>query len=214
MLKDFKSKTNKLLCVVGFDTSLGKLSSSHAESGFASMHSLRSSSQSYTSSQQFSSRSSQQSAVSFTSTESTSNKVWQVQRTATESNFTSTQRVICSSETLSPHHTESIPLCPHDKDLTRNVSPEGNPAVNVPPALPQKTRPKQRKDRQLSTYDNVPSDVIEEFHSSNHQEQHILSCSMHQSQTTVQHGSCRSPDGKPPPLPLKKKHSEYLVIMF
>ncbi|XP_069676852.1 guanine nucleotide-releasing factor 2 isoform X2 [Periplaneta americana] len=192
--------------VLGFDTSLGKLSSSHAESGFASMHSLRSSSQSYTSSQQFSSRSSQQSAVSFTSTESTSNKVWQVQRTATESNFTSTQRVICSSETLSPHHTESIPLCPHDKDLTRNVSPEGNPAVNVPPALPQKTRPKQRKDRQLSTYDNVPSDVIEEFHSSNHQEQHILSCSMHQSQTTVQHGSCRSPDGKPPPLPLKKKH--------
>ncbi|PSN45161.1 hypothetical protein C0J52_03933 [Blattella germanica] len=146
--------------VLGFDTSMNKLSTSHTESGFASMHSLRSSSQSYTS-QQFSSRSSQQSAVSYTSTESSS-KMWQVHSRTTTS---SSQKVEVHSET--------------------SLSPEIDP-----PALPQKTR---SKPRQLSTYDNVPAEG-----------QHIVSCSMHRS--SIQQGSCRSPDGKPPPLPLKKKH--------
>jgi hypothetical protein len=175
------------------------------------MHSLRSSSHSYTSSQQISSRSSQQSAVSYMSTESSSSKVRQVQRTTTETSVTmmQTQRTISSSETPSPQHAEySV-----DRDVARSVSPEGDSVPNVPPALPQKTRSKQRRDRQLSTYDNVPSDAADELHSSSHQEQHILSCSMHQSQT-LQHGSCRSPDGKPPPLPLKKKHSECHLALF
>jgi hypothetical protein len=166
------------------------------------MHSLRSSSHSYTSSQQ--------SAVSYMSTDSTSNKIWQVQRTTTESNVTTTmQRVVSSSETLSPHTTEHGV----DRGAARSISPDGDSVLNTPPALPQKTRSKQRRDRQLSTYDNVPSDMVDEFHSSNHQEQHVLSCSMHQSQT-IQHGSCRSPEGKPPPLPLKKKHSECYLILF
>ena len=154
--------------ITGFDTSLNKLSTSHTESGFASMHSLRSSSQSYTSSQQFSSRSSQQSSVSYTSSES--NKVWQMQSVQSRVTTSTTQSVEV--------HSESTALSPEVE----------------PPALPQKTR---SKPRQLSTYDNVPSDG-----------QHIISCSMHQS--NIQQGSCRSPDGKPPPLPLKKKHSKYV----
>ncbi|KDR09115.1 guanine nucleotide-releasing factor 2 isoform X2 [Zootermopsis nevadensis] len=201
--------------VLGFDTSLGKLSFSHAESGFASMHSLRSSSHSYTSSQQISSRSSQQissrssqqSAVSYKSTESTSSKFRQVQHTTAESSVTMMhmQKTI-SSETPSPHHTEHSA----DRDVVRGISPDGDSVPNVPPALPQKTQSKQKKDRHLSTYDNVPSD---ELHSSSHQEQHVLSCSMHQSQT-IQHNSCRSPDGKPPPLPPKKKHIMAYMEIF
>ncbi|XP_023724311.1 guanine nucleotide-releasing factor 2 isoform X4 [Cryptotermes secundus] len=180
--------------VLGFDTSLGTLSSSHAESGFASMHSLHSSSHSYTSSQQISSRSSQQSSVSYMSTESTSNKIWQVQRTTTESSVATAQmqRLVPSL-----HHTEQNV----DSDVARSISPDGDSLPNVPPALPEKTRPKQRRDRQLSTYDNVPSDATDEFC----RVHRVQSCSVHQSQT-IQHGSCQSPDGKPPPLPLKKKH--------
>jgi hypothetical protein len=175
------------------------------------MHSLRSSSHSYTSSQQISSRSSQQSAVSYMSTESTGSKFRQVQRTTTESNVTvmQTQRTTSSSETSSPYHTEHSV----DRDVARSISPDGNSVPNVPPALPQKTQSKQRRDRHLSTYDNVPSDTTDELHSSSRQEHHVLSCSMHQSQS-VQHSSCRSPDGKPPPLPPKKKHSECQLTLF
>lgn len=166
------------------------------------MHSLRSSSHSYTSSQQISSRSSQQSSVSFMSTESTSNKIWQVQRTTTESSVATPQmqRLVPS-----PHHTEQNV----NSDVARSVSPDGDSVPNVPPALPEKTRPKQWRDRQLSTYDNVPSDATDEFR----REHRVHSCSMHQSQT-IQHGSCQSPDGKPPPLPLKKKHSECCMTLF
>jgi hypothetical protein len=207
------SSFTKCKCIAyiisGFDTSLGKLSSSHAESGFASMHSLRSSSHSYTSSQQISSRSSQQSAVSYMSTESTSSKFRQVQCTTTESSVTmmQTQRTV-SSETPLYHTEHSV-----NTDVARSISPDGDSVLNIPPALPQKTQSKQRRDRQLSTYDNVPSDATDELHSSSHQEQHILSCSMHQSKT-LQHSSCRSPDGKPPPLPPKKKHSECYLTLF
>lgn len=196
-----------VLMFAGSDCSLGKLSSSHAESGFVSMHSLRSSSHSYTSSQQISSRSSQQSAASYMSTESTCNKIWHVQRTAMESNVgaSQTQRLVLSSEVSSSQHAEHSV----HSDTASSVSPDGVSVLAIPPALPEKTRQRQRRDRHLSTYDNVPSDTAEEPH----QEQHIQSCILHKPQT-VQHGSCHSPDGKPPPLPLKKKHSECLIIVL
>lgn len=193
--------------VLGYDASLGKLSSSHAESGFASMHSLRSSSHSYTSSQQISSRSSQQSAVSYMSTESTCNKIWHVHRSTTESSVgvSQTQRLVLSSEVASSQHADHS----LHSDVTSSVSPDGDSVVTIPPALPEKTRQRQRRDRHLSTYDNVPSDMPDELH----QEQHVQSCSLHKPQT-IQHGSCQSPDGKPPPLPLKKKHIMAYMEMF
>jgi hypothetical protein len=171
------------------------------------MHSLRSSSHSYTSSQQISSRSSQQSAVSYMSTESTCNKIWHVHRSTTESSVgvSQTQRLVLSSEVASSQHADHS----LHSDVTSSVSPDGDSVVTIPPALPEKTRQRQRRDRHLSTYDNVPSDMPDELH----QEQHVQSCSLHKPQT-IQHGSCQSPDGKPPPLPLKKKHSECLVIVF
>lgn len=193
--------------VLGSDTSLGKLSSSHAESGFVSMHSLRSSSHSYASSQQISSRSSQQSAASYMSTESTSNKIWHVHRTATESSVgtSQTQRLVLSSEVSSSQRTEHSV----HGDTPSSVSPDGISVRAIPPALPEKTRQRRRRDRHLSTYDNVPSDTAEELH----QEQHVQSCSLHKAQT-LQHASCQSPDGKPPPLPLKKKHIMAYMEMF
>jgi hypothetical protein len=170
------------------------------------MHSLRSSSHSYTSSQHISSRSSQQSAVSYMSTESTCNKIWHVHCTTTESSVSAsqTQRVVLSSEVSSQHAEHNVP-----GDIASSVSPDSDSVLTIPPALPEKTRQRQRRDRHLSMYDNVPSDTADELH----QEQHIQSCSLHRPQT-MQHGSCQSPDGKPPPLPLKKKHSECLLIIF
>jgi hypothetical protein len=166
------------------------------------MHSLHSSSHSYTSSQQISSRSSQQSSVSYMSSESSSNKVWQVQCTSAESSVAvaQVQRLVAS-----PHHTEQNV----GSDVARSVSPVAETLLNIPPALPEKTRSKHRRDRQLSTYDNVQSDTTDETR----RERRVQSCSVHQSQS-IQHGSCHSPDGKPPPLPLKKKHSECYMAIF
>lgn len=171
------------------------------------MHSLRSSSHSYASSQQISSRSSQQSAASYMSTESTCNKIWHVHRTTTESSVgaSQTQRLVLSSEISSSQHTEHSV----HGDTASSVSPDGASVVAIPPALPEKTRQRPRRDRHLSMYDNVPSDTTEELH----QEQHVRSCSLHKPQT-LQHASCQSPDGKPPPLPLKKKHSECLIVVL
>lgn len=60
----------------------------------------------------------------------------------------------------------------------------------IPPALPEK-RSKRRKERLPSQYDNVPEN------------EHLSTCSLHGS-------TGDSPDaGKPPPLPLKKRHSKY-----
>lgn len=158
------------------------------------MHSLRSSSQSYTassvSSHQFSSsvsRSSQQSSVSC---ESSSSKTWQIHKSSTtlETNF--------SSMTFS-QHTESM------SSVLASDSSDGL-CIGSPPALPQKTRSRRRKDRQLSQYDNISTDGTE----NETQQDHVVSCSMHM----VKHSGCRSPDGKPPPLPPKKKHSKYCLI--
>jgi hypothetical protein len=171
------------------------------------MHSLRSSSHSYTSSQQISSRSSQQSAASYMSTESTCNKIWHVHRSTTESNVgtAQTQRLVLSSEVSSSQHAEQSVR----SDTASSVSPDGVSALAVRPALPEKTRQRRRRERHLSTYDNVPSDTAEEPP----QERHLQSCRLHRPHT-VQLGSCQSPDGRPPPLPLKKKHSECLIIVF
>lgn len=62
-------------------------------------------------------------------------------------------------------------------------------ANGVPPALPEK-RSKRRKERQPSQYDNVPEN------------EHLSTCSLH-----TNNGD--NPDAsKPPPLPLKKRHSK------
>jgi len=59
----------------------------------------------------------------------------------------------------------------------------------APPALPEK-RSKRRKERLPSQYDNVPEN------------EHLSTCTLHTSNGD-------SPDvNKPPPLPLKKRHSK------
>lgn len=64
-------------------------------------------------------------------------------------------------------------------------------ANGMPPALPEK-RSKRRKERQPSQYDNVPEN------------EHLSTCSLHTSNGD-------SPDAsKPPPLPLKKRHSKLI----
>ncbi|KAK7793296.1 hypothetical protein R5R35_007622 [Gryllus longicercus] len=237
---------------IGFDSTIGKLdhlSSSQAESGFASMHSLRSSSQSYTassvSSQQFSSsvsRSSQQSSVSFSSSEASCSKTWQVQKTSSTSettNFSSssltTTQHLTSSDSISTsivHRSESTmaasslvtigsdsitsvgsgedALSLLDKEMP-SLSPVHDSTSESPPMLPQKTRSKRRKDRQVSQYDNVPMDETDLAAGSHQEQRTIVSCSTHQA---VQQTTCRSPDNKPPPLPLKKKHIMAYMEMF
>ncbi|XP_049847410.1 guanine nucleotide-releasing factor 2 isoform X3 [Schistocerca gregaria] len=163
--------------VIGFDSSVNKLDYSASESGFASMHSVRNSCQSYTassvSSQQFSSsvsRSSQQSTISC---ESTSSRTWQVHQSSTKTETSFSNTSVVSGEGSSPS----------------------------PPALPQKTRQStRRRDRQLSQYDNVPGGG--ETISTEVERPAVAGCPVH----AAQQSSCCSPDGKPPPLPLKKRH--------
>ena len=62
-------------------------------------------------------------------------------------------------------------------------------ANGVPPALPEK-RSKRRKERQPSQYDNVPEN------------EHLSTCSLHTNNGDSSDAS------KPPPLPLKKRHSK------
>jgi len=59
----------------------------------------------------------------------------------------------------------------------------------APPALPEK-RSKRRKERQPSQYDNVPEN------------EHLSTCTLHTS-----NGDSLDIN-KPPPLPLKKRHSK------
>lgn len=240
----------------GLDAAISKLdhlSSSQAESGFASMHSVRSSSQSYTassvSSQQFSSsvsRSSQQSSVSYSSSEASCSKSWQLHKTSTttsetninstSSSTTSQQHHATSSDSISTsvvHRSESTvaasslvtrgsdsiasvgssedTLSLLDKEMP-SLSPVHDASTESPPLLPQKTRSKRRKDRQVSQYDNVPTDEAD-LPLGNHQEQRtVVTCSTHQA--LQQQATTRSPDNKPPPLPLKKKHIMAYMEMF
>lgn len=69
-------------------------------------------------------------------------------------------------------------------------------AVGDPPALPEK-RFRRRKDRMYSQYDNMLEN------------EHLSSCTLHTS-----NGSSPIDSSRPPPLPLKKKHSEYFFLII
>ncbi|XP_076383953.1 C3G guanyl-nucleotide exchange factor isoform X5 [Megalopta genalis] len=175
----------------GIEGKLERLSTQTQESGVVSMHSQRSSSQSYTTSSITSKRSSQQSSISYNSqTFNSQQQSFSQTKVSSDSNGSIfTQKTMSSSEsTIS----------------TTNISGNGDPALleklvneiesisvsdtnGVPPALPEK-RSKRRKERQPSQYDNVPEN------------EHLSTCSLHTSNGD-------SPDAsKPPPLPLKKRH--------
>ncbi|XP_043254314.1 guanine nucleotide-releasing factor 2 isoform X2 [Colletes gigas] len=173
----------------GIEGKMERLSTQTQESGFVSMHSQRSSSQSYTASSVTSKRSSQQSSVSYNSqTFNSQQQSFSQAKLSSDSNGSIfTQKTMTSSKsTIS----------------TTNMSGSGDPALlekleidsisasdanGMPPALPEK-RSKRRKERQPSQYDNVPEN------------EHLSTCSLHTSNGD-------SPDAsKPPPLPPKKRH--------
>ncbi|XP_076383950.1 C3G guanyl-nucleotide exchange factor isoform X3 [Megalopta genalis] len=183
----------------GIEGKLERLSTQTQESGVVSMHSQRSSSQSYTTSSITSKRSSQQSSISYNSqTFNSQQQSFSQTKVSSDSNGSIfTQKTMSSSEsTIS----------------TTNISGNGDPALleklvneiesisvsdtnGVPPALPEK-RSKRRKERQPSQYDNVPEN------------EHLSTCSLHTSNGD-------SPDAsKPPPLPLKKRHIMAYMEMF
>ncbi|XP_076232133.1 C3G guanyl-nucleotide exchange factor isoform X4 [Calliopsis andreniformis] len=183
----------------GIEGKMERLSTQTQESGFVSMHSQRSSSQSYTASSVTSKRSSQQSSISYNSqTFNSQQQSFSQTKLSSDSNGSIfTQKTMTSSKsTIS----------------TTNISGSGDPAMleklvnemesittsdtnGVPPALPEK-RSKRRKERQPSQYDNVPEN------------EHLSTCSLHTSNGD-------SPDAsKPPPLPLKKRHIMAYMEMF
>ena len=65
----------------------------------------------------------------------------------------------------------------------------------IPPALPIK-RSKHRKERLPSQYDNVPEN------------EHLSTCSLHTS-----NGNSPIDNSRPPPLPIKKRHSKCRRLM-
>ncbi|XP_012228705.1 guanine nucleotide-releasing factor 2 isoform X5 [Linepithema humile] len=175
----------------GIEGKMERLSTQTQESGFVSMHSQRSSSQSYTASSMTSKRSSQQSSISYNSQSFS----------AQQQSFSQTKS---SSDSNGSIFTQKTMTSSKSTVSTTNVSGNGDPALleklvnemesvatsdsnGVPPALPEK-RSKRRKERQPSQYDNVPEN------------EHLSTCSLHTSNGD-------SPDAsKPPPLPLKKRH--------
>ncbi|XP_012228706.1 guanine nucleotide-releasing factor 2 isoform X6 [Linepithema humile] len=177
--------------IQGIEGKMERLSTQTQESGFVSMHSQRSSSQSYTASSMTSKRSSQQSSISYNSQSFS----------AQQQSFSQTKS---SSDSNGSIFTQKTMTSSKSTVSTTNVSGNGDPALleklvnemesvatsdsnGVPPALPEK-RSKRRKERQPSQYDNVPEN------------EHLSTCSLHTSNGD-------SPDAsKPPPLPLKKRH--------
>nr|XP_031836849.1 guanine nucleotide-releasing factor 2 isoform X6 [Nomia melanderi] len=191
MLLGQQTPQEMLNAFTGMEGKIERLSTQTQESGFVSMHSQRSSSQSYTASSVTSKRSSQQSSISYNSqTFNSQQQSFSQTKVSSDSNGSIfTQKTMSSSKsTIS----------------TTNISGNGDPALleklvneiesisvsdtnGVPPALPEK-RSKRRKERQPSQYDNVPEN------------EHLSTCSLHTSNGD-------SPDtSKPPPLPLKKRH--------
>ncbi|KZC11989.1 Guanine nucleotide-releasing factor 2 [Dufourea novaeangliae] len=180
----------------GIEGKMERLSTQTQESGFVSMHSQRSSSQSYTASSVTSKRSSQQSSISYNSQFNSQQQSFSQTKMSSDSNGSIfTQKTMTSSKsTIS----------------TTNISGSGDPTMlekleiesisasdtnGAPPALPEK-RSKRRKERQPSQYDNVPEN------------EHLSTCSLHTSNGD-------SPDAsKPPPLPLKKRHIMAYMEMF
>ncbi|XP_011054689.1 PREDICTED: guanine nucleotide-releasing factor 2 isoform X9 [Acromyrmex echinatior] len=178
--------------IQGIEGKMERLSTQTQESGFVSMHSQRSSSQSYTTASSLTSkRSSQQSSISYNSQSySTQQQSFSQTKLSSDSNGSIfTQKTMSSSKsTIS----------------TTNMSGNGDPALleklvnemesivtsdsnGAPPALPEK-RSKRRKERQPSQYDNVPEN------------EHLSTCTLHTS-----NGDSLDIN-KPPPLPLKKRH--------
>ncbi|XP_026283178.2 guanine nucleotide-releasing factor 2 isoform X1 [Frankliniella occidentalis] len=204
------------------------MSASLAESGFASMHSIRYAS---TSSQH---RSSQQSSVSITSQAVMS----QSQRTVSVSSSSSSSTTRLGFTPLEEDALLGISAV--DDGVFERISPASN--GSSPPALPQKNRFRQgpKRERLPSQYDNVPGNDTTDspclevaLPSSSPQS---MNCSLHATQITStvmqsqSHSALQvsstspsnlmlpahksamalsgpSPEtGKPPPLPLKKKH--------
>ncbi|XP_025267227.1 guanine nucleotide-releasing factor 2 isoform X3 [Camponotus floridanus] len=175
----------------GIEGKMERLSTQTQESGFVSMHSQRSSSQSYTTA---SKRSSQQSSISYNSQSFSAQQ---------QQSFSQTK---LSSDSNGSIFTQKTMTSSKSTISTTNVSGNGDPALleklvnemestttttsdsnGAPPALPEK-RSKRRKERQPSQYDNVPEN------------EHLSTCTLHTSNGD-------SPDAnKPPPLPLKKRH--------
>ncbi|XP_076473635.1 C3G guanyl-nucleotide exchange factor isoform X5 [Bombus vancouverensis nearcticus] len=176
--------------IQGIEGKMERLSTQTQESGFVSMHSQRSSSQSYTTSSITSKRSSQQSSISYNS-----------QTFNSQQSFSQTK---LSSDNNGSIFTQKTMTSTKSTVSTTNISGTGDPAVleklvnemesisasdanGVPPALPEK-RSKRRKERQPSQYDNVPEN------------EHLSTCSLH-----TNNGD-NTDTSKPPPLPLKKRH--------
>ncbi|XP_046735450.1 guanine nucleotide-releasing factor 2 isoform X2 [Diprion similis] len=176
----------------GIEGKMERLSTQTQESGFASMHSQRSSSQSYTTASSMTSkRSSQQSSISFNSQSfSSQQQSFSQQKISADSNGSVfSQRTITSSR--STHCTTNISGNGDAallEKLVNELDGTSRPDMNgIPPALPEK-RLRRRKERQPSQYDNVPEN------------EHLSTCSLHTTNSD-------SPDtNKPPPLPLKKRH--------
>ncbi|XP_043787905.1 guanine nucleotide-releasing factor 2 isoform X6 [Apis laboriosa] len=167
-----------------------RLSTQTQESGFVSMHSQRSSSQSYTTTSSITSkRSSQQSSISYNSQTFNSQQSFSQTKLSSDSNGSIfTQKTMTSSKsTVSTNISGSGDSAILEKLVNEMESISTSDANGVPPALPEK-RSKRRKERQPSQYDNVPEN------------EHLSTCSLH-----TNNGD--NPDAsKPPPLPLKKRH--------
>nr|XP_012151081.1 PREDICTED: guanine nucleotide-releasing factor 2 isoform X6 [Megachile rotundata] len=174
----------------GIEGKMERLSTQTQESGFVSMHSQRSSSQSYTASSVTSKRSSQQSSISYNSQTFNSQQSFSQTKLSSDSNGSIfTQKTMTSSKsTISTTNISGSGDSSMLEKLVNEIeSVSASDANGVPPALPEK-RSKRRKERQPSQYDNVPEN------------EHLSTCSLHTSNGD-------SPDAsKPPPLPLKKRH--------
>ncbi|XP_018300500.1 guanine nucleotide-releasing factor 2 isoform X8 [Mycetomoellerius zeteki] len=178
--------------IQGIEGKMERLSTQTQESGFVSMHSQRSSSQSYTTASSLTSkRSSQQSSISYNSQSFS----------AQQQSFSQTK---LSSDSNGSIFTQKTMSSSKSTISTTNMSGNGDPALleklvnemesivtsdsnGAPPALPEK-RSKRRKERQPSQYDNVPEN------------EHLSTCTLHTS-----NGDSLDTN-KPPPLPLKKRH--------
>ncbi|XP_053977179.1 guanine nucleotide-releasing factor 2 isoform X2 [Hylaeus volcanicus] len=173
----------------GIEGKMERLSTQTQESGFVSMHSQRSSSQSYTASSVTSKRSSQQSSVSYNSqTFNSQQQSFSHTKLSSDSNGSIfTQKTMTSSESTISTTNMSGSGDPGLLEKLEIESVSASDANGIPPALPEK-RSKRRKERQPSQYDNVPEN------------EHLSTCSLHTSNGD-------SPDAsEPPPLPLKKRH--------
>ncbi|XP_035730656.1 guanine nucleotide-releasing factor 2-like isoform X1 [Vespa mandarinia] len=176
----------------GIDGKIERFSTQTHESGFVSMHSQRSSSQSYTTaSSTTSKRSSQQSSISYSSqTFSTQQQSLYQQKFTSDSNGSVfMQKTMSSSKSTTDNMniTGSGDTVMLEKLKNEMESITISDANGIPPALPEK-RSKRRRERQPSQYDNVPEN------------EHLSTCSLHTS------NGDSSDTNKPPPLPLKKKH--------